>query len=195
MQAISDQGLHCGADMAFKLIDRAAFVDAQRELGLQQVLHRAAIQRFFNAENIHRTAEVVHVPVQQASDQARWFSVLEVRLDGYRVQPEPIQPRRTADLRRLVAEVGAEPLFLMIFLRCEVGMTFRSPAKEALQPFKAGAVAVFGFGLAHDRRLSDQVCCKFGQSSRAIRAVRKSAMCRAHRRSASGSGICMVRSL
>ncbi len=64
MQAIPDQGLHRGADVVLKLIGRAAVVDTQREFGLEQVLHRAAIEGFLDAEDIHRAAEIVDVPVQ-----------------------------------------------------------------------------------------------------------------------------------
>ncbi len=89
MQAIPDQGLHRSADVAFKVLGRLAIVDAQRKFGFQQVLHRAAIQRFLNTEDVDGTTEIVHVPVQQSADQVSRVGVLKIRLDRRLVQPKP----------------------------------------------------------------------------------------------------------
>ncbi len=157
VQAAQDQPLDGTADMGFEFIGRRAVRNAQRQLGLQQVLYRAAVECFLDTVDIDIAAVVVQVALEQPAKQTGRLVGLQYGVDRCLVQPQPEQPGGATDLRRLVADIGGEPFFRVFLLRDEVGMALGGPVQEALQPLQADGVAVFAFGPAHDRRLTDQL--------------------------------------
>src|SRR5690606_11096422 len=127
-QAAQYQGLDGVAYMQVEFIAGGAGLDPQGDIGLQQVLHRAAVEGFLYAVDIDGAAEFIEVAIEQATNQAVRIGRSQNRFNGRFIQPQPEQASSPTKFRRLVADIGGVPGFGMLFLRHELRVPLGSPA-------------------------------------------------------------------